>query len=493
MPEISTLRREAPACGRIEWKAFAAAPPNGDPLEYVMSDDTVDRMGDIIVPGGWSLANFRNNPMALHDHSFQIGNWSNPRVIDNRLVGKLELGPAVSEQVRQVHAFIEAGMLRAVSVGFNPIEWEPITDKAGKATGGIRFLRQELLECSVVRIPANPNALSLAKQLNLSEEEMSIVFGEHAEVRRRDMTGPGEHADTKNATGPRPSGRPSLPKAKTMTTLSQRIEAAQNDIIAKRDTLTELTKADDLDVVAIEEMNTQIEAQERGLAALQASEAKLGINAQREAGVAPQAPAIAIVARSASRRARSRASICSFVRSSVRGISHFGSGEKSLERVLDERYPGHEATAIITKADQTIGTTTVSGWAAELVRTTYADFLQALTGYSIYPALRDRGYRPELRRQRHGLYPEPDCWRCWWRVLRRRIAHPRRAHHDRGDDDDRSADGRHRAVQPQAGEAIARPRSRRWFARRSWRTRRRSSTRCCSMPIAGDTARPAGC
>jgi hypothetical protein len=33
----------------------------------------------------------------------------------------------------------------------------------------------------------------------------------------------------------------------------------------------------------------------------------------------------------------------------------------------------------------------VSGWASELVQTAYGEFVQALTGYSIYPALRDKG------------------------------------------------------------------------------------------------------
>ncbi len=74
----------------------------------------------------------------------------------------------------------------------------------------------------------------------------------------------------------------------------------------------------------------------------------------------------------------------------VKGISHFGG--KDVEKVLEERYPGHEGThAIVTRADQTLGTTTVSGWASELVQTAYGDFVNALTGYSIYPALRDKG------------------------------------------------------------------------------------------------------
>jgi hypothetical protein len=77
------------------------------------------------------------------------------------------------------------------------------------------------------------------------------------------------------------------------------------------------------------------------------------------------------------------------VRAAVKGIAHFGG--MPVERALEQRYPGHEALAIIVKADQTIGTTTVSGWAAELVQTVNQGFMDALMPYSIYPALRSRG------------------------------------------------------------------------------------------------------
>jgi hypothetical protein len=46
-----------------------------------------------------------------------------------------------------------------------------------------------------------------------------------------------------------------------MKTLSQRIEDAQNDLNAKRDTLVELNGADDLDLDAIEALNEQIDVQ----------------------------------------------------------------------------------------------------------------------------------------------------------------------------------------------------------------------------------------
>ncbi|WP_200857337.1 hypothetical protein, partial [Klebsiella pneumoniae] len=73
------------------------------------SDDSVDRMGDIIEQAGWQLADFRKNPIALfaHDSRFPIGNWSNVRVVGSQLVGKMALLPAVSDRLREIHSAIE--------------------------------------------------------------------------------------------------------------------------------------------------------------------------------------------------------------------------------------------------------------------------------------------------------------------------------------------------------------------------------------------------
>jgi hypothetical protein len=42
-------------------------------------------------------------------------------------------------------------------------------------------------------VPANPAALAVAKSMNVSDEIMSLAFGEHAEGRPRDVSN-GEHA-----------------------------------------------------------------------------------------------------------------------------------------------------------------------------------------------------------------------------------------------------------------------------------------------------------
>lgn len=355
---------------------------DGDGLEFVLSDATVDRMGDVIEPDGWDLKNFKQNPIALfgHNSSFPIGTWADLRVEGGKLIGRLQLAAkGTSARLDELISLVEQGILRAVSVGFKPLESEPI-DKS-KPYGGLRFTKQELLETSLVSVPANPAALAFAKSLNLSSETMSIAFGEHADTTRRDL----------DATGEKASKPPVIerPQAMTIKSLSQRIEHAQNELNAKRDKLVELNDADELDLDAIEELNEQIEVHERTMAALKASEARLaGVSTKTEDSNDGKAPAI-------NRRPlgfpqREVKGLDLLVRAAVvRGVSHFGG--KTIDSVLDERYPGHEATSIVAKADQTIGTTTVSGWASEIVQTAYADFLHALTGFSIYPAMRDRG------------------------------------------------------------------------------------------------------
>ena len=354
-----------------------------DGMDFVLSDDTLDRYGDVIEAKGWVLQAFKKNPIALFGHNagFPIGNWTNVRVEGRKLIGTLQLAAkGTSQRIDELINLVEQGVLRAVSVGFRPLESEPI-DK-NQPYGGQRYTKQELLETSLVSVPANPAALALARSLNVSSETMSLAFGEQAEVRRRDLSTTGGHAEN-NPDNLKHKG------SKVETTLSKRIENVQSDLNAKRDRLAELSGADDLDLDAIEEMTEQVDLAERTLAALKASEAKIGLGAT---GDAPREKASPQARRPLSVGHKDVSGFDLIVRAAaVRGIAHFGG--KSVEDVLQERYPGHEATALITKADQTIGTTTVSGWASEIVQTAYADFLQALMPYSVYPALRDRGIR----------------------------------------------------------------------------------------------------
>lgn len=343
--------------------------------EFVLSDATVDSYGDVVESGGWDLERFKSNPIALfgHSSSFPIGTWADVRVEGGKLKARLEFAQkGTSARIDELRELVSQGILKAVSVGFRPIKAEPL-DKTSPH-GGKRYTKQELLEASVVSVPANPAALAVAKGLGISADTLAVAFGENAEkvVTRSGSTG--EHAENALKI-----------KGHSMSTLSQRIEAAQNDLNTKRDKLAELTGSDNLDVDAVEELNDQVEAVERGLAALKGAEAKIGTAATKSEVASPS-----VARRPLGFPQKELQPLDLLVRAiAVQGASHFG--RKSVDQVLDERYPGHEATSIVAKSDQTIGTTGVSGWASELLQTVNSGFLQALTGKSIYPELRGRG------------------------------------------------------------------------------------------------------
>jgi HK97 family phage major capsid protein/HK97 family phage prohead protease len=358
-----------------------------DGLDFVLSDETVDRYGDVIDAKGWDLKNFRKNPIALFGHSagFPIGTWSNIRVEGGKLMARLNLAAkGTSQRIDELISLVEQGILRAVSVGFRPLEAEPI-DKE-KPFGGQRYTKQELLETSLVSVPANPAALAVAKSLNLSPETMSLAFGEQAETRRRDLSATGEQADSSLSDVVRSRvDRPSNRKDPKMKTLSQRIEDAQNDLTDKKDKLAELTAADDLDNDAIEALNVEIEALERSVENLKASEAKIGTNARSADPAAPAVVRRPLGFPQTEVKASDlivRAAVCHL----LAGIS-----KTPVEKVLEDRYPGHEATAAVTKTAIAVATTTTSGWASQLVETAMAEFLALLPANSIYPALRSMG------------------------------------------------------------------------------------------------------
>jgi len=154
-------------------------------LEFVLSDETPDRVGDIIVAAGWQTANFEKNPIALFGHraDFPLGTWKNLRVEKTKLVGELSLAPpGTSDRIDEVRRLVEANILKAVSVGFRDIESVPIDPKA--PYGGMRFTKSELVECSLVAVPANPNALAISKSLNISTDVQRLVFAEQGSPRR---------------------------------------------------------------------------------------------------------------------------------------------------------------------------------------------------------------------------------------------------------------------------------------------------------------------
>ena len=159
-----------PAVGALVRKtATAEIDENEDrTMSFVASDESVDRYGDVIQADGWELARYRLNPIFLWQHSYgdPIGTVANIGVEGKRLLARVKFAAqGVNAKADELWRLAKAKVLRAVSVGFtvnSEADYELIRNQSGEATG-VRYLRQELLELSLVSVPANPNALAVAR------------------------------------------------------------------------------------------------------------------------------------------------------------------------------------------------------------------------------------------------------------------------------------------------------------------------------------------
>lgn len=133
-------------------------------IEFVASDDTIDRYNETIDAKGWDLTNYKRNPVFQNSHkygdiAFTLGKSILTEVRGNALVQRIEFAVDINPMAKLAYDLYRGGFLNAVSVGFIPLEWQ---DGGGANKYDRKFTKQELLELSAVSIPANPNALQNA-------------------------------------------------------------------------------------------------------------------------------------------------------------------------------------------------------------------------------------------------------------------------------------------------------------------------------------------
>lgn len=139
-------------------------------LEYVITDETVDRYGDIVRAKGVQTKNYKNNPVVVRCHQtreFPVGTslkiW-----FDSSDKTVKAWGMFYDDRVDRtgmsetVFRFASTGAMRMASIGFMPIETHEMDkeekQKLGMPSYGVEFTKVDLLEWSPVTVPANPNA-----------------------------------------------------------------------------------------------------------------------------------------------------------------------------------------------------------------------------------------------------------------------------------------------------------------------------------------------
>jgi HK97 family phage prohead protease/HK97 family phage major capsid protein len=380
---------------------YKARTSTSDGTEFVMSDETVDLYGEVISANGWELGDFKRNPAALfgHNSAFVIGRWENVRIEKGALIGKLVLAQeGTSDRINEVIRLVRQGILKAVSVGFKPIKREPMDEKADEFFGPFKYLKQKLVECSLVSIPANPNALSVAKSLRVSDKTMRLVFAKNGNTNGTQRNG--EHAETS-----------SHRRHRNMSSLAQRIVDSQKRLVEKKERLaahiesSDDNNVSDADLETRKQLNDGIGQEERTLASLQESERHLAASSDggsremivaRSTEVARSTTALTQSQRPFSMGPRKALTpIDLFIRTGVINvIAHrerktFEQVRQDIEQYRDE--PTRMMLDVVTKAATAPAMTTVTGWAAELVQTLFSSFMESLHPKTIFPRLSAQG------------------------------------------------------------------------------------------------------
>lgn len=138
-----------------------------------ITTETVDRDGDVVLAKGLDFESFNKNPVVLLGHpmgmsgpgDLPIGRAKWVKAKGRKVIA--EVVPAPTELGNEVFELIRGGFLSAVSIGFRAIDVGPPTTKELKshpewAEAKRIFRKSELVEFSVVNVPANPDALITA-------------------------------------------------------------------------------------------------------------------------------------------------------------------------------------------------------------------------------------------------------------------------------------------------------------------------------------------
>ena len=153
-------------------------------ITFIASTPNTDRQGDIIRVEGWKFdMPITSIPFQwAHDYSQPpIGVLTRAWVENDKLYCDVKfIEKEIYPFADMIYRMYKAGYMNAVSVGFNPDDYEIMKDADGSMTG-IDFKSQVLLELSAVPVPANPEALMCAG-LTVDDKKilkaMSIEFFE---------------------------------------------------------------------------------------------------------------------------------------------------------------------------------------------------------------------------------------------------------------------------------------------------------------------------
>lgn len=156
--ELLTIDKKRELLKAIAEKAFSeivaqtksANPKDVGTFKMIISDNTMDRQGDMVDQNGFDIDNYMKHPVVLwgHDYfSLPIGITDKVYREDNKTIAEGRFAP--TDEAQKIRKYYDAGYPVAASVGYIP-----------KDSVDGQVIAAELLEWSFVTVPANANCIS---------------------------------------------------------------------------------------------------------------------------------------------------------------------------------------------------------------------------------------------------------------------------------------------------------------------------------------------
>ena len=151
-------------------------------FETVITTSTLDRQGESITTTGIDTTAYMANPVVLYGHDYQglpIGKTTKLTAFNNKLKARFQLAVNEYPFAATVAALIKGGYLNAVSIGGMVKQW----------SDDYRTIEElEMVEFSVVPVPANPEALITARALeDMTGKSVETIEAEFKDFAHKSM------------------------------------------------------------------------------------------------------------------------------------------------------------------------------------------------------------------------------------------------------------------------------------------------------------------
>ena len=181
-------------------------------ITFVASDGSRDSAHTVLNQKGWDLRRFNANPIIGYNHEI-YGAWDTKDVDfvigkgrayveDDVLLVDITFEPKeINELAEKVYQKILFGSLNSVSVGFLPLgkgHWGEGEEAPNEARETYYYEGQELLEISVVNIPANANATRKGEDCAKDELEALRAEAEEKKLEPKEEPAPAPAPDPKH-------------------------------------------------------------------------------------------------------------------------------------------------------------------------------------------------------------------------------------------------------------------------------------------------------